>query len=230
MKAYMIMDLDNPVSVAYSKMSIESFKPVEDLIEIIPYQCTRPKDIEWIDDVDRWGVGPLFEVEGHKFSIWTQQLLRSGHRNFTESEKATIVSHLRLWLKPEEEQFIILEHDAYLLDEQKFRKDFSKMDRYGVWMPGIALECYSFSPMFKEYLTWKMTIGEWNTFASGPMGYLEKVCKQWVCKWPMNGKNLLQNDGSNACVTQIYSKELGITIDHTLKIDYSTQKNIFIVK
>lgn len=229
MKAYMIMDFDNPVSVAYSKMSIESFKPVEDLIEIIPIQCTKPKDLVWIDEVDQWGVGPMIEIEGLKFSFWPHQLLRSGDRDWTEIEKSVVASHLKLWLKNEKKRFIIMEHDAYLLDEQKFRKDFNTINDYGVWMPGIAMECYSLSNKFKEYIRWYIEDKKWNTFSSGPMGYIEKLSREWKRIFPKDGKKNLLNDGSKAPVTQLYSKSLGITLDHLLPHKYEDQPNLYII-
>lgn len=229
MKAYMIMDFNNPVSVAYSKMSIESFKPVEDLVEIVPIQCTKPKDLVWIDEVDQWGVGPMIKVGEFKFSFWPHQVLRSGNRNFTETEKAVIISHLKLWLKEEDKRFIIMEHDAYLTNEKKFRKDFERMNEYGVWMPGIAMECYSLSPNFMQHMKWYIEWKSWNTFSGGPMNYIEKLSRQWNRLWPAAGKKNLLTDNTEAPVTQIYSKSLGITLDHLISDKYEDQPNLYII-
>src|SRR6056300_797664 len=229
MKAYMIMDFNNPVSVSYSKMSIESFKCVEDLIEIIPIQCTKPKDLVWIDEVDQWGVGPMIEIEGLKFSFWPHQVIRSGDRDWTKIEKAVVVSHLKLMLKEEQERFIIMEHDAYLTDEEKFRSDFKRMTNYAIWMPGIAMECYSISNKFKDYMKWFIVEKNWNTFAGGPMGYIEKISREWKRLWPKDGRKNLLTDNSSAPVTQIYSKSLGVTIDHLLPDKYAEQPNLFII-
>jgi len=232
MKAYMIMDFNNPVSVAYSKMSIESFKSVEDLIEIIPTQCVVPSDLKWIDKVDQFGVGPTLEesVCGMELVYWPHHVIRNGNRPWSDPEKCCFASHCKLWLK-EEDRFIILEHDAYLTDPEKFRKDFKQIDDYGIWMPGVAVECYSLSSDFQRYLIdYKMKKEQWNTVAGGPMGHILKIGKQWKSLHPKNGNKNLLNNNSKAPVTQIYSKSLGITLDHQLEVEYAKKHNLFIIE
>ena len=228
------MDFNNPVSISYSKKSIESFKCVEDLIEIIPTQCVVPKDLKWIDKVDQFGVGPTLDesVIGIELVYWPHHVLKSGNRNWSDPEKCCFASHVKLWLQQiKSSRFIILEHDAYLINEAKFRKDFERMDEFDLWMPGIAVECYSLSLNFSRYLvTMKMIDQNWNTISCGPMGHLVKISKQWNTLIPKDGRKNLLNDDTKSPVTQIYSKSLGITLDHKLDTKYEDMPNLFVIE
>lgn len=224
------MDFNNPVSVAYSKMSIESFKPVEDLIEIIPIQCITPKDFKWVDKVDQYGIGPALDasIAGKELYFWpTLIYMKNKHREWTEGEKACFSSHFKLWYQ-NDDRWIIMEHDAYLLDEDKFRKDFARMNNYDIWMPGIAVEFYSMSRKFLNHLYNKIDEG-WHTIPYGPMAFLEKLWKdsQFSNLVPKNGDNRLLSDGSNSCITQAYSDSLGLTLEHTHKPSRESQTNFF---
>lgn len=100
------------------KASLKSFACVSDLITIHPYPCVTPDRI-------------------HEFDIpWNETKHRS------PKEKATLLSHYDLW---QYDRCMIMEHDAYLLDEEAFRLYFKDIDECQVWMPGIAVECYSLS-------------------------------------------------------------------------------------
>lgn len=226
MKAYMIMDFNNPVSIAYSKKSIETFKPVQDLIEIIPIQCCVPADLEWIDNQDQWGNSPSLDpcVCGIPFTFYQDSKKRSC---WSYTEISAFISHYRLWAKQAEtpERFIVLEHDAYLKDEQQFRKLFKYLQEddslkhkplYGLWNIGIAVECYSIARPLAEFIRHKITraVDPWSTINMGPMGMLWVFSKYWRSIYPADGmKNKLIN-GEDAPVTQMYSPKLDITIDH----------------
>lgn len=89
MKAYMICDMNNPVSTHYLELSLSQFSIIDSL-DIEPYQCFTPETL------------PEFEFDET--------------RQRTPSEKATIYTHYSLWKKAIEtgEDFWIMEHDAYL--------------------------------------------------------------------------------------------------------------------
>jgi hypothetical protein len=249
MTAYMIMDFNNPVSVEYSKKSIESFKCVSDLIEIIPYQCTTPKDLVWRDnEKDQHGFGPLLDpsVCGVKLSFVPSNPKKGG--SFTQPEIAGLVSHYKLWRKQAtaKERFIILEHDAYILNEEKFRALFEALKflpdapiarRYGhcfaYWNIGIAVECYSLHPQLAEYILWRTTRKDnpFNTIHGGPMAMLFNHTIWWRSIYPQDGMDRKLTSGGSAPVTQLYSKELGITMDHGYysNIHYENMPNLEII-
>jgi len=224
MKAYMIVDFNNPVSMHYSKMSIESFRPIKDIIEIIPLQCCTPKDLKWIDKKDQWGNSPSLDpsVCGAPLTFHNTDPKKIG---WSETEIACFISHYRLWRKQatRKDRFIILEHDAYLRDEQQFRNLFNYLKEdhlhkplFGWWAIGIAVECYSISRPLAEFIQYKMTRKDnpWSTINMGPMGMLWSFSRYWRTIYPADGmKNKLTN-GQDAPVTQMYSNKLDITIDH----------------
>lgn len=125
--AYQIMDMNNPVSVYYSNISKKSFEPVKDLVHIVPFQCTvpstLPKNIKW-------------------------------RRCPTEEYRSIVYTYYRLMQKVMQgEEFIILEHDAYLIPEREniFRFLYKNLSDYLMWNPGAALECSKYTKPIAEY-------------------------------------------------------------------------------
>lgn len=119
MRAYQILDFDNPLSVQYQQHSAQSLAPLSDLIQITPVQCTTPATLP---------TGLLYDKKKR-----------------TETEKAALVSHYNLVKRlAAGEEFIILEHDAYLWPdrESNFRFLFGHV-HYSMWNCGIAAECYT---------------------------------------------------------------------------------------
>src|SRR6056300_274322 len=100
MKAYMIADLNNPTSVRYTEIAIESWKPVSELdIEVI--QCQTPDTIEVLEELYNWQ--PLLHN------------LQDGKES-TKSERAGDISHWQLIKRRAESRsrFFVMEHDSYL--------------------------------------------------------------------------------------------------------------------
>lgn len=130
--ALQIVDLNNPLSVEYSKRSIETFNPVNHLLEIIPFQCFTPATI------------PTDNVYKDK-------------KNRTLFEQACFASHYYLVKKLSEgENFIIMEHDAYLRPDKidAFTSLLQDIDNYYTFNLGIANEFYKLSaPVARRYVS-----------------------------------------------------------------------------
>ena len=161
MKAYMICDFNNPVSVQYTNIAMKSFEPVFDLIEIIKVQCFVP------DTIDACPFDFRISRVSHA------KKYKGQNREIPPGERACLTSHINQWFEQaaSSERFIIMEHDAYLRDEGKFRALFAQIENFEMWNCGIAMECYSLSYRFARYcrLYWEDVDYE---VTSGPMGEL----------------------------------------------------------
>lgn len=123
LKAYQLVDLNNPISVEYSTHSINSFEPVSDILDIEPIQCVVPSTLP----TDRfYGDSPVRSVY----------------------EQSCFASHYMLVKRlAEGEKFIIMEHDAYLWPERVniFRELIQEkvLTRFDAFYLGIANEFYT---------------------------------------------------------------------------------------
>lgn len=110
MQAYQIVDLNNPTSVEYAALSKASFQPAIDegiLGTIIDRQCVTPND-------------PDFAEKCAMFTWHTSKEAESLGQEFSDTEKARMISHFEL-LKEQRDsmfRFIVMEHDAWLRDGQ----------------------------------------------------------------------------------------------------------------
>ena len=167
--AYQLVDFNNPISVSYSQHSINSFKPVRDLIDIIPVQCvvpdTLPQDRFYGDSKER-----------------------------TVYEQSCFCSHYSLVKRRlTGEKFFIMEHDAYLWpqDERIFRKFIQTYLKYEIFYLGIANEFYYLSDIMCKNYVKALEDGSIN---GGPMTHValvyEKCVKNTSTKilWPMKGQ------------------------------------------
>lgn len=144
-KAKMIVDFDNAVSMKYMELSLESFKPLYDILSIEPVQCTTPKTLPI-----RFEIGeqtPSYLQEGER----TYPRFFGGDFEDTPGYQAIMHSHFKLWQEIENEgPFIIMEHDAALIDEKVLRRHLERWLEYDVFMPGACMEFYSLSPRLCE--------------------------------------------------------------------------------
>ena len=133
MKAYQIVDLDNPVSVEYHEISKKSYQPAidEGLIEDnIPVQAITPSNglEEWED----------------KFN-WSKSLAQidtnNGDGTISPTERSGNISHWLMMKRQAEsdERFLIMEHDSYLLDIDRFRRSIKFMNRHDMCLSLIHI-------------------------------------------------------------------------------------------
>jgi hypothetical protein len=213
LKAFQIVDLNNPVSVQYSDYSIKSFVPVSEFLTIERVQCTVPDTIP-------------------------SHLNLSKNKKRTPTQIAAMVSHYNLMKKlADGEKFVIMEHDAYLWPNRvdMFKIMLSKIPTTAVWMAGIAVECYTVSQsVAKRYC--ELVENDTDHLLSGPMTLLHQA-GNYVCArektrvvWPLygeTGKLVFADNVSKASagkgkmndapVTQYVNLNLGVTIQRNNK-------------
>ena len=228
MKARMICDLNNELSMKYVELSKKSFDGSGIDIELV--QCVTPDTIKDQDFTIRW-----------------EQYLRSNKwagqkRKKTLSEQACMTSHFREWMHIAKtgERHIIMEHDAYLLHPEKLKSIIHGARSHEVWNAGIAMEFYTMSPRLANFIKLLYIDGNVRCCA-GPMAELWTSCDRWgmmcpyigerntMVMWPdhrMNnhlaeGKSIshlhkakMQVGVQRAPVTQVYCPDQGRTLDH----------------
>lgn len=204
--AYQLVDLNNPVSVRYSQHSINSFKPVSDILNIVPVQCIVPSTLPQ----DR------FYGDSLKRSVYEQSCFCS-HYNLIKKRLSG-------------EKFFIMEHDAYLWPHNQviFRKLVQNYLKYEVFYIGIANEFYYLSERMCEYYV--AALEEGNIYG-GPMSHVHLVYERQVkntltnIMWPVKGQiNRICSSNSiwlalsgqgkiyRAPVTQHFQLSVGTTI------------------
>ena len=227
MDAYQIVDFDNPISVKHFEYSVRSLEPVSDLLNVKQVQCVTPSTLP---------VGLLSE-----------------EKDRSPTEKAALLSHYYLIKRiAEGEKLIILEHDVYLRPgfEDIFRKAFETYRSLPVWVPGIAVECYTISQAVAKRFC-KLVESDRNHKMKGPMLLLhvagdrecpaEGVNTMWPLSSRVDGRynmsclascpqNGLDGKGVivDAAITQHVYSTLGSTIKHNKKsIEPESSPNIF---
>lgn len=173
-KAYMQVDLDNPIAVAYSKLALESFERVSDVFEIEVVQCITPKTY-------------LPELKDLKW------------KGKTPSEVASFHSTYRMLKRiAQGERFWIMEHDAYLIPEHEetFRKVLKKYKQMGTIVVGMATECFTVCPDVAKIYCENVERGR----AYGNMSNLHRSTDRWAKNadnkrnnvyWPLDWKKSL---------------------------------------
>lgn len=232
-KAYMQVDLQNPLAIKYMEHGLESFECVSDILDIEVVQCLKPDTL-------------LPELSHVK--TWTPE-----NSSYTVSEIASFHSNYRMMKRLSEgEKFFVMEHDAYLVHEDNLRKYLAKWQNLAVAVLGLATEFWTVWPeVAQEYC---------NIVESGSpvgnMSTLHRAGNIWARKtknkvnnvyWPCNrrkdsrwiGMMGIANTPDHAYdepwgieqspVTQLIDPKLGSSIqDRTNK--YKIKKDIDIAK
>jgi len=228
MKARMICDLNNELSMKYAELSKKSFDGSGIDIEMV--QCVTPATIKDQDFTLRW-------EQYIRSNKWAGQ-----KRKKTLTEQACMTSHFREWMHIAKtgERHLILEHDAYLLHPEKLQQIIDGARSHELWNAGIAMEFYTMSPRLANFI--KLMYLDGNTrVCAGPMAELWTSLERWcmVCPyvgerntsvmWPdhrctnhvaegKSVKHMLKADMmvgvQRAPVTQVFCPEQGRTLDH----------------
>ena len=242
--AYMIMDFDNPVSIEYSEKSFESFQHVSDLIRIEPFQCTVPSDLifDTTGRKDEWGFSPFLEKSVVGMDLTFPEKVEFGKKDDysrvgTSQEKAALISHLRLLQTAArtKDRIFVLEHDAYLKDQDAFRRLFDvyfhKSDYFNV---GIAVECYSLSNKFASW----MVDNHNTTMLEGPMGFLHRHYKtfseqEYAVKGHLNNKDrfVVEEYSERDKLVYVVAGQTNQTyVDMSVKYHFPTKRNTAILQ
>lgn len=244
-KAKMICDFNNPISVAYSKIALKTWEAVKN-VEVERFQCYTPATINDAPFKINWG----------KYS--SAGKYKTNRHEITPTEKACLTSMFHWWkhIADTGEQVIILEHDAYVTNPKKLMALVDEIEGKDLWCVGIAMECVSMSPSFARYC-----MSKWQTvnemIDAGPMAELFTAFTEWTAMldrfdgkkekievkklsskakrarllWPtIHSKNKLGMsnrwkealDGrkglQNAPVTQCFYPKVDSTIEHSKKL------------
>ena len=204
-----ITDLNSSISSLLLSVSHASFKPLGDLLDINLFQCFTPETI------------PRDKLYGDnkKRSVYEQACFASHY---------SLVSKLR-----DGEEFIIMEHDAYLWPEHvdHFKSLWSRYKDFDVFYPGISNEFYTLTSRVAEAYVENVDRGK---FFGGPLSQasnayeLTKTKSSLAC-WPVVGqKNLIcisnsirdcmkgRGDVIRAPITQCFNLKTGSTIKERL--------------
>ena len=224
----MIADLNNPTSVKYTEIALESWRPISELdIEVI--QCYTPDTIKELEPLYNWR--PLLHG------------MQKG-KTSTPSERAGDISHWQLIKKRAEsyDRFWVMEHDAYLLDADEFKRqlDFTIMHGLDYANLGLFMSCYSFSRRCALYMN-DLLLNRGFPLNGGPYGCVERLVKTYLSNHNSNNRpytfishhpngkvsagmtseelrdtyNLAVDDSQfNLASTQVISKSFGITQQH----------------
>ena len=171
-KGYMIVDFNNDLAMRYAKASLKSWECVSDIFEVELMQCVTPETL-------------LPELAGK----YEPSIKRS------PQEIAAYHSHYRLIKRMAEgEPLWVMEHDAYLINEEVFRMLMTKWQNFPVAQIGMANEMYTMWPEIAEEYCKIIEAGA----PKGPMGTFHSVAERWCQKnkgaggrniyWPTNWK------------------------------------------
>ena len=116
-RAVMICDYRNPISVAYSKIALKTWEDVRN-VEVERFQCYTP---DTINDAP-------FKINWGRYS--SAGKYKTTRHEITPTEKACLTSMFHWWKHIAEtgERVIILEHDAYVTNPKKMTQLIEDMD------------------------------------------------------------------------------------------------------
>ena len=163
----MIADLNNPVSVQYTEIALESWSK-QDILDIEVIQCYTPDTISELEPLYNW-----------------QPLLHGMQRGkmSSPSERAGDISHWQLIKKRAESRsrFYVMEHDSYLLDADEFKRQFDFTMEHGLSYAnhGLFMSCYSLSRVAAIYM-YDLLVNQAFPLNGGPYGCMERLVKTYL--------------------------------------------------
>ena len=224
----MIADLNNPKSVRYTEIALESWSK-QNILDIEVIQCYTPETIEHLEPSYNW--------------MSLLQTMQIGHES-SKSERAGDISHYQLIQKRVDtpERFYVLEHDSYLLNADEFKRQYEFTMKHGLaWANhGLFMSCYSLSREFATYANY-LLLNRMFPLNGGPYGCMERLVKTYITdkrldkqyNWMTHAQNVRHvNVGKTAdslfhtfnykvkdspfklASTQVISKSEGITQEH----------------
>lgn len=191
MKAIMIGMSDNDVSNYYMDRTIPSWEDVG--IDVILYEAITPRNL------DQYNYLTFINNCSRKY------IKNKIKKEITPSERGCFYSHLEVLklIDDREDDFIVLEHDAYLCDPNKFLKVFDQRSNYDIMYFGQSVECYWLNKSsIKKYLQDVVK----DPIDCGPLASME---------WHFSKRKKYHGWlNSPLMVTQLYNPNKGRTIDH----------------
>jgi len=182
MKAYIIVDNDNPISVAYAKISRKSYQPAIDngtISEIIDFPAITPNHPEFDSIVAKYNFCQ---------SMMNGDVNNKQPEDHSPTEKAGMCSHWELMRMQgeDDERFLVLEHDSYLIEEHidEFCALIDYINFHGTLYANIGLfmGCYTFEQHCAAWQYELLTKGKFP-INSGPYGTLERLFKTYTTNY-----------------------------------------------
>lgn len=142
-RAYMNVDLKNPLAKKYSLHAGRSFKCVSDVFRIHVRQCITPETI-FLDALKEGDRSPQERAALNSQYVYAKRMSMG-------------------------ERIFYMEHDAYLRPEheQRFRDILKNFKKFDTCLPGIAMECYSLSPRVASDFCHRLEEGQVTRAAMG---------------------------------------------------------------
>ena len=168
---------DNPTSMEYHELSKKSFEPVNDIIEIVPFEAITPHHPEFEEHESRYNWQHLLSMDSKHNSKNFQQ-------PHSPTERAGMCSHWELIRQRSltDEPFFVTEHDTYLIPEHEdsFRESLELWEDYDLHYTNIGLfmGCYSLSKTFAEQAT--VLLNKDFPINGGPYGCMERLFKTFL--------------------------------------------------
>lgn len=165
--------------------------------------------LERLDATTPDKIDPRINFNKHNYSA--KYVKRNVEKLITETEKATLISHARLWKRVVEknENCLIMEHDAYLGDYDLFRKEWLECQHH-IKLFGLGASCYRISPKVANQLC--RFIVKNKDIHAGVMSYIADPYSRWH-KYSFD-RSFEKLGETGLPVKHIYDKNLGNTIDH----------------
>ena len=171
----MIVNRDNPVSMKYSEIARESWKPAIDrglITDIVLHQGMTKRTLENHQSKYNWQKS-LARIDGGV----------NNSNDMTRSEIAGMCSHWDLMRKQSEEteRFFIMEHDAYLLDVDVFEECMEFMYEHDIAYAnlGLYMSCYSYNRHAAGWFYDELTKNR-LPINTGPYGVVERLYKNYA--------------------------------------------------
>ena len=167
----MICDFSNPISMRYVEMSLESLKPLNDIITITPVQCTTPETLPVRYEKNLEPIPFYVSDDGKDY-------LRPRHYGGTFCDdpiyNCIMHSHMQLIERiAQGEEILILEHDAALVNEESFRDMLDTFWGSDIFFPGACMEFYGLS---QRFASWMVELMEDFPLVQESAGY-QKDCR-----------------------------------------------------
>lgn len=166
LKAKMIVDFENPLSLRYAHKAKDTWLPLYDIIDIEYVQCITPTHPEYSST-------PFCTQKVLNNQLDTSRHLRCNFRSFTEI--AILTTYLKLWEQiADGEDFIMLEHDAFVRKghEDTIRNLIKRRHEFKAQVFGSAMECWWISRQVAKNMV-ALAKRDFTHILRGPMWYLE---------------------------------------------------------
>lgn len=182
---------DDDVSNYYMDITIPSWEDVG--ISVMLYDAITPKTLSEYN---------YLTFEYNKSYKYISENIK---KDITATERACFYSHVEIlkMIEKKDQEFIILEHDALLVDPDELFRVFKTRHRYDLMYFGQAIESYWMS---KSAISKYLRKLKHDVVDAGPMGMIEyilnrpKAYKRW--KYPTQ------------ITKQVYNPNIGQTINH----------------